>query len=96
MNYITLLAKLTAKPGCESQLLQELEAMVKPSRAETGCLKYVLHKLPDDDNVFWFVEEWKSKEALEQHTCTPHYLRLKERTASLIEQTELILLEPVA
>lgn len=95
MGYITLLAKVTAKPGAAEKLLPELQAMLEPSRKEPGCLKYVLHRLPEDQNTFWFVEEWKSREALDEHTKLPHYLRLKERTADLVHNSELTLLEPL-
>lgn len=95
MSYFTLLAKITAKPGCEDKIFPELEAMIKPSRAEAGCLKYVLHRLPTEPTTFWFVEEWQSDGALDEHHQTPHYIRLKERTKDLVENVELIRLEPV-
>jgi quinol monooxygenase YgiN len=95
MSYITLLAKVTAKAGDEARLLPELQAMLEPSRKEPGCLKYVLHRLPESPSVFWFVEEWKSKQALDEHTKTPHYLLFKERTAELVQNVELTLLEPI-
>lgn len=95
MKYLTLLAKLTAKPGCEDRLFTELEAMVKPSCAEDGCLKYVLHRTPSEPRTFWFVEEWKNQAALDEHNKTAHYLQLKERTADLVESAELTKLDPV-
>ncbi len=95
MTYLTLLAKVTAKAGCEGKLFPELEAMVAPSRQEEGCLKYVLHRLPGEPRTFWFVEEWKDEAALAEHNQTSHYKRLKERTADFVEHTELIRLEPV-
>jgi quinol monooxygenase YgiN len=96
MTYLTLLAKISAKADCETKLFPELEAMVKPSQNEPGCLKYVLHRLPGDSKTFWFVEEWKSEAALAEHNQTPHYLRMKERTAELVDNVELIRLEPVS
>jgi quinol monooxygenase YgiN len=95
MSYLTLLAKVTAKPNCADNLFPELEAMVKPSQAEEGCLKYVLHKSADP-NTFWFVEEWKDEAALAEHNKTMHYMRLKQRTKDLVADTELIRLQPVA
>jgi quinol monooxygenase YgiN len=95
MAYLTLLAKVTAKAGCEEKLFPELEAMVKPSQGEAGCQKYILHRVPGDTRTFWFVEEWKDQAALDEHNQTPHYKRLKERTADLVEATELIKLDPV-
>jgi quinol monooxygenase YgiN len=95
MAYLTLLAKVTAKAGCEEKLFPELQAMVAPSRAESGCIKYVLHRLPGDPRTFWFVEEWKDQAALDEHNQTPHYKKLKERTADLVESGELIKLDPV-
>ena len=95
MAYLTLLAKVTAKADCEQKLFSELQAMVEPSRAEPGCIKYVLHRLPGDARTFWFVEEWKDQAALDEHKLTPHYKHMKERTADLVEGGELIKLDPV-
>jgi quinol monooxygenase YgiN len=95
MSYITLLAKVIAKPGKEEQTFAELKAMVAPSCAEAGCIKYVLHRLPGEPRTFWFVEEWRSQAALDEHTKMPHYIQMKERTKDLVESAELTLLEPV-
>lgn len=95
MSYLTLLAKVVAKDGCEEKLFPELEAMVQPSQAESGCLKYILHRTPGEPKTFWFVEEWKSDAALEEHNQTSHYKRMKERTGDLVDHVDLIRLEPV-
>jgi quinol monooxygenase YgiN len=95
MSYLTLLAKVTAKPGCEEKLFPELQAMVKPSQGEAGCMKYILHRTPGDARTFWFVEEWKSEAALAEHNETPHYHNLKAKTEDLVENVELVRLDPV-
>lgn len=41
MSQFTLIASFEAKPGREQALKRELNAMVKPSLAEDGCLDYL-------------------------------------------------------
>lgn len=95
MTYLTLLAKVTAKVGRDEELFGELKEMVAPSRAEAGCLKYVLHRVWGDERGFWFVEEWRDQGALDEHNGTAHYLRMKERTKEMVEGVELVFLEAV-
>ena len=53
-----------------------LEAVVPPSRTESGCLRYELHldnKIPPR---FIMLEEWTDKAALTAHYATPHFKAL--------------------
>ncbi|KHA76448.1 monooxygenase [Janthinobacterium lividum] len=57
-----------------------LEAVVTPSRAESGCLRYELHLDNKIPTRFIMLEEWADKAALTAHYATPHFLTLVAAT----------------
>lgn len=76
MSRVTVIAKLKAKAGLESRVRKELEYMVEETEKEDGCINYDLHTNLDDPTTFLFHENWESKEALDKHMQTPHFLNL--------------------
>jgi len=51
---LTIVARVRAKLGQEARLLQELERLPAPTRAEAGCLSYDLHQSQSDPALFLF------------------------------------------
>ena len=45
---ITIVARFKAKPGMEDRIEQALLNVVAPSRAESGCISYDVHRSVDD------------------------------------------------
>lgn len=82
---LTVVAEFRSKPGREEDLRAALEACIAPTRAEQGCIQYVLHVSTEAPGHFLFYENWTSPEALERHLATPHLGRLRERLAELAE-----------
>jgi quinol monooxygenase YgiN len=73
---LTLIAAFQAKPGQEDRLRRELRAMVEPSEAEPGCLRYRPLVDPDRPGAMVIVEEWVDQAALDHHFGTPHFRRV--------------------
>jgi quinol monooxygenase YgiN len=71
---LTVIAELVAKPGKEDELRGRLLGLVEPTRKEDGCVQYDLHQSTSEAGRFVFFENWRSPEALERHTQTPHML----------------------
>ena len=69
---VDVVAHLHATPGCEDALRAVLEGFVAPTRLETGCLRYDLHVDLDDPTKFTFIEEWESREDLQNHGQSAH------------------------
>jgi quinol monooxygenase YgiN len=61
-----------AKPGHQATVQAMLSAMVKATRVEKGCERYVLHQSIDSDLIFAFYETWTSKADWEVHMKTAH------------------------
>jgi quinol monooxygenase YgiN len=69
---IRVVAHAQALPGQEAALQSVLETFVTPTRAEAGCIAYDFFIDADDSSKFTFIEEWVSREALDEHMQTPH------------------------
>jgi len=95
MSQIGVVAKIVAKAGKEKETLEELKRMIAPTRKEDGCIKYVLNRSTQDPAEYWFVEEWTSKDALDKHMRTPHFVELEKNLDELTEMVEVIVLEPL-
>jgi quinol monooxygenase YgiN len=94
---ISIIAKLKAKPETVEQLAELAMKLVQPTRSESGCLNYDLHRDLDDPTSFYFYENWISQEALDAHFQTPHIAEaLKIAPDILAEPMQLIRLEMVS
>jgi quinol monooxygenase YgiN len=62
-----------AKEGCEDKMKELLSAMVKPSKAEDGCILYEIVQYKENKRKFMAIETWASEEALDGHKATAHY-----------------------
>ena len=69
---LIVIARITARPGREDEVRELLRGLVGPTRAEPGCIRYVLHHNLEDPSDFTFIEEWTGEAALEEHLKTPH------------------------
>ncbi|MDF9845358.1 MULTISPECIES: putative quinol monooxygenase [unclassified Paenibacillus] len=89
MAIVTIVAFLKAREGKEQQLRKELLKVVVPSRAEEGCLEYVLHESPEHPEQFVFYESWKDEIALQEHLASPHYQAYRQATEALLDTREV-------
>jgi len=71
--HITKSVTFIAKEGCEDKMKALLSAMVKPSKAENGCLFYEIFQYENDPRRFMAVETWADEAALDGHKASEHY-----------------------
>jgi NAD(P)-dependent dehydrogenase (short-subunit alcohol dehydrogenase family) len=81
---LTLIARLTAKPGQAETLGQRLAALIAPTTAEAGSLGYTLHWDNDDPNVWILYEAWASRADLDAHFEQPYTKALLDRFPDLL------------
>ena len=72
---------MQAREGRAAEVERLLLACVQPSRAEDGCLSYVLHRSLDEAGRFVFVERWADRDAIERHRRMPHYRAMADAVA---------------
>lgn len=82
--FVDIVAVFQAKPGQEQTLAGVLGACVAPSRAEPGCVSYVLHQDRIDPSRFVFIERWADQAAFDTHQRTAHFQTLAAGVVTLI------------
>lgn len=97
-NTLTVIARVTAKPGCEADVRRELLRLVEASRKEDGCINYDLHVSLDNPAQFVFYENWRDAAAHTAHHQTPHMQAWRARREPLLagppESSKWTMLEP--
>jgi quinol monooxygenase YgiN len=69
---IVVVGRVRTDTDKREALVRVGQAVVKASRAESGCISYRLYEDTEVENDFVFVEEWENNEALQLHFATPH------------------------
>jgi quinol monooxygenase YgiN len=80
---IRVVAHLTAKPDKIEETRAALTSLIKPTRAEDGCIVYELMQNNDEPADFTFVEEWTSDTALDAHLESEHIRTLQSQADEL-------------
>ena len=75
MNHerVILNVRMEAVAGREQELERRLAALITPTRAESGCISYELHRSREKPGMFMFCETFASQEALDEHIGSPHF-----------------------
>jgi quinol monooxygenase YgiN len=71
---IAVIARYQALDDCGDQVAALLGRHAAASLAEPGCRAFVALRGIDDASSFVIYERYDSKEALEAHLASPHYL----------------------
>jgi quinol monooxygenase YgiN len=67
---ITLIAKLTVKPGSMEEAKAVLkEDVPKIREAEPGCLAYIPHTVRGEEHTIMIYEVYRDKDALKAHSA---------------------------
>jgi quinol monooxygenase YgiN len=58
---------LNALPEKQKEVIQTLLSMIESTVKERGCLSHQIFRDIEDENAFSLIDEWKTREDLEQH-----------------------------
>jgi quinol monooxygenase YgiN len=75
MAYVVA-AKWRAHPGKADRLLEVIEEMTPPSRAEPGCRFYQAQRSQEDPDLFFLYEQYVDEAGYEAHMDSEHFTRL--------------------
>lgn len=95
MTQVTVVARIKAKPEALTKVREELLKLIEPTRKESGCISYDLHQDNADTTLFFFLENWESKELLDKHLESEHIKAYLKLTEGLVEQWDLNLLTKI-
>jgi quinol monooxygenase YgiN len=79
--------KMTVPAGKRKEVLQTMKAILGPIRRERGCISCNCYVDVEDEGIFFFKEDWKTREDLDNHLKT-------DRFAVLIGAMSLLNAEP--
>ena len=82
---LTVVAVFQARPGQDEALGEALLAMLAPTRAEDGCIRYDLHRTRGVAGHWFFDEIWASAAHHAAHRETPHVQALIARGGMLYD-----------
>jgi quinol monooxygenase YgiN len=75
MAYVVC-ATWTAREGEAEKVAEAIRELAELSRQEPGMLMYQPHRDPDNPNVFFFYEQYRSKDDYQAHLDSEHIKRL--------------------
>lgn len=81
---LTVIARMTAKPGKEDEPRDALRELVPITEAEDGNVNYDLHVAVDDPATFFFYENWETPQKLEAHLAADHLVAFAGRLDDLL------------
>jgi len=81
MEKVRVIARAVARDGKADELKALLLKMVKPTRAEDGCIYYELLE-SNIPGLFYYNELWQSKAHLDAHAASKHFKEILGCTAS--------------
>lgn len=87
---IFVLAKAIPKDddACD-KIVEFAQDLIENSRKEDGNIDYNLYANTGESSLL-FVEQWESKEILDAHLQTEHFLKFGENIADLVAQDLII------
>lgn len=69
----SIIAKLTARPGKEKQLVDAITGLTKTTREEKGCITYIPHVVETNAAEIIIFEQYVDEAALQFHAQSPHF-----------------------
>jgi quinol monooxygenase YgiN len=86
MSRITVVARIKAKSEFADEIRRQLKGLVEPTRTgDEGCITYDLYQADEDPSLFYFLEEWESRELLEKHLDSGHVQSHLKKSAGKLE-----------
>jgi quinol monooxygenase YgiN len=80
MAYVVA-AEWRARPGKADRLLEVIQEMTPPSRAEPACRFYQAQRSEEDPELFFLYEQYADQAGYEAHMDSEHFTRLVKQEA---------------
>jgi quinol monooxygenase YgiN len=83
---LTIIARILAKAEKRELVKTELLKLIDITRAEKGCINYNLHQDNENENLFLFYENWKSRELWQIHMQNTHLADYMKSTDGAVDE----------
>ncbi len=87
---LTIVAILTIKEGQRDFVRSEILKILEPTRAEEGCLLYVLHEDITNSQVLMFYETWADHACWQAHLQQAHMQAYVAATKDFVEHRQIL------
>jgi quinol monooxygenase YgiN len=91
---ISIVAKFIVNKGEEDNFLKLVNELGIASRAESGCIEYVLHKDVQKPLTYCIIEKWKDQAAVDLHNNSAHFTSAVPEIVA-ISKAEIDVYQPV-
>ena len=71
---ICLTVTYTIRPGHEDEAVEHFRRLIAPSRAEPGCLTYLVHRDVNEPRTFFLYEQYRDAAAFDAHRSSAHFM----------------------
>ncbi|MCH7225849.1 putative quinol monooxygenase [Haloferula sp. A504] len=95
MSKLTIVARITAKPGKVGLVKEELMKLVPATRAEAGCLNYDLHQDQGEPAHFLFYENWETRDHWLAHMEAPHIREFQAKADEMVADVAVYEMDPI-
>ena len=85
---IIVIARVEVDPGDIDRVRPVLDAMMRSTWEESGCLSYSLAVECEKRGVISIAERWESEAALKEHFHTPHMAAFNAAAKGLIKSMD--------
>lgn len=92
---IFVVSKSIVKADKIAEYKQQVVRLIEETRKESGCISYDLCQDIDMPNILTFIEKWESKQHLDAHMKTAHFLEIVPMLKDLRESSELSIYKEV-
>lgn len=92
---IFVVSKSIVKADKIAEYKQQVVRLIEETRKESGCISYDLCQDIDNSNILTFIEKWESKQHLDAHMKTAHFMEIVPMLKDLRESSELSIYKEV-
>jgi quinol monooxygenase YgiN/GNAT superfamily N-acetyltransferase len=96
MTRIAVIARIKARSEYADEIRKQLSSLVEPTRTkDEGCIRYELYHDDEDPALFYFLEEWESRDSLQRHLASEHVQEHLKSAGGMLEDRTVTILRRV-
>jgi quinol monooxygenase YgiN len=96
IEMICVAVTYVVRPGHEDEAIGLFRLLSAETRAEPGCLMYIVHRSRSEPRRFFLYEQYEDAAALEAHRSAPHFEKYaKNGLFPLLESRAPEIYEPI-
>ncbi len=91
-NILNVVAIAETSAGKAEELKSVCLGLIEPTRKESGCISYDLYQDLTFPGKFTFIEKWQSKEHLDLHLNSPHFVAAAAAFGNIVTKELIVLM----